>query len=800
MLARRCCFSLAVWLVLPASPGITLLAQDKDAFSIVLPASVPQDRYTPNGYIDNPYHSLIFNRSGVLRSYPPLGLGWWRTNFHPGGYALGDRDHVNYTSLLRMGVNIDGTAFFLAKDFVDVHPPLASAYHTKSMMSYDWTARDVTVSLRFFLPSEHALACAAELSNASSVKKNIGVLAAHEYIIGTTRWWGSDGIVTCADTQAGVNVSKIWAYGDVFVLGASSMPAAFFSATTEDSVATWLNDPSNAGQRTTAVQGRGPVFAAQYHAVTLAPGERRTLLFVLSRGTNEMAARRTLTSALTSAADSLRRQLADDERFWKTCPRLAGDWPDAWKRGWVYDFETIRMTVRRPLGIFRSPWDGMQIHAPRVVLGETAMDMLTLSYADPALAQEVLLGTFADALAPNVPCAREDGSVNMISADGSECGTAPMWGYPFKTIRAVYAMSGDVSWLRRMYPHLRAYVLWWLEKRTDRDGWLHCNNSWESGQDGSRRFLVADKNEGAVADFVRTVDVEASMAEALGMLEQSATILGVTADANDWKSKGVRRVANTREMFYEGRYHDVDGRSGVPIGKKEDYDVMMLAPVACGVAPPSHIAAIRPILRQFSMTPPPALQWPPLLFTYIEAAWHGDERQSASDLVSATADRVYRRTDAPGIVPGADPLGYRVPGVANEYWPASDVPPGGEHYGWGATLPMFIIRSIAGFHEGDNDSTFLLAPCLPRSFLQTRRDYTITGLHAGEITFSTTMRAEGVSGVACTLHFEARRRMSLRVVDPTTGSEIAHTSGGNAGVVTFAGHNGTLYRIVRRYE
>ena len=786
--------------MLAASAALTLVAQDKDSFSVVLPSSVPQDRYTPNGYIDNPYHSLIFNRSGVLRSYPPLGFGWWRTNFHPGVYSLGDRDHVNYTSLLRMGVSVDGTPFFLARDFADVHPPLASAYHTKSMMSYDWTVQNVTISLRFFLPSEHALACAAELSNASSVKKTIGVLAAHEYIIGTTRWWGSDGIVTRSDPPSGVHVSKIWAYGDVFVLGASSKPTAFFSASTEDSVATWLNDPISAGQSTTSLQGRGPVFAVQYHAFVLAPGERRALLYVLSRGTNEKSARRTFTHTLASAADSLRRQLTDDDRFWKTCPRLAGEWPDAWKRGWVYDFESIRMTVRRPLGIFRSPWDGMQVHAPRVVLGETAMDMLTLSYADPALAQDVLLGTFADALAPNVPCAREDGSVNMISADGSECGTAPMWGYPFKAIRAVYAMSADTSWLRRMYPHLRAYVLWWLENRTDREGWLHCNNSWESGQDGSRRFLVADQNEGAVADFVRTVDVEASMAEALGMLEQSATTLGLTADAKDWKALGVRRVANTREMFSQGRYYDVDGRTGAPIGKKEDYDVMMLAPVACSAALPSHIAAIRPILRQFAKTPPPSLEWPPQLFTYVEAAWHGDERQSASDLVAATADRVYSRTDAPGIVPGADPLGYRVPGVANEYWPVSDVPPGGEHYGWGATLPMFIIRSIVGFHEGDDSSTFLLAPCLPRSFLQTGRDYTITGLRAGEITFSATMRAQGVSELHCTVRFEARRRVSLRVVDPATGSEIAQTPGGTTGVVSFAGRNGTLYRIEPRDE
>jgi hypothetical protein len=242
--------------------------------------------------------------------------------------------------------------------------------------------------------------------------------------------------------------------------------------------------------------------------------------------------------------------LHDDGRFWESCPTLQGEWPDHWKRGWVYDYETLRMTVRPPLGIFRHPWDGMQIHAPRLVLGETAMDMLAMSYADPALARRVLYGTFADAIAPNVPCVREDGSVNMISADGSECGTAPMWGYPFQVLSSLFSMSGDTAWLGTLYPHLKAYALWWLKHRTDAEGWLHCNNSWESGQDGSRRFLVAEQNEGAVADFVRTVDVEASMAQALQVLERFAEILNKSDDIAQWDALA-ERASRTRGHVLE---------------------------------------------------------------------------------------------------------------------------------------------------------------------------------------------------------------------------------------------------------
>ena len=42
---------------------------------INLPTAFPAGNYTPHGYIDNPYHSMVFNRSGVIRSVPPLGFG-----------------------------------------------------------------------------------------------------------------------------------------------------------------------------------------------------------------------------------------------------------------------------------------------------------------------------------------------------------------------------------------------------------------------------------------------------------------------------------------------------------------------------------------------------------------------------------------------------------------------------------------------------------------------------------------------------------------------------------------------------
>jgi hypothetical protein len=203
-----------------------------------------------------------------------------------------------------------------------------------------------------------------------------------------------------------------------------------------------------------------------------APARSGSIDVMLARGRTVMEARERLAAARTSAEAELTRLLAEDEGFWSRAPRLVGDWPDHWRRGMVYDLETLRMMVRRPIGIYRHEWDGMQIQAPRVVLAEAAIDALLLSYADAELAQRLLLGAFADAPAPNVPCSREDGSYNMVAADGTVCGTAPAWGYPWLVLNWLYDLRPDRGWLAAIYPHLAAYLDWWLAERRDGAGWL----------------------------------------------------------------------------------------------------------------------------------------------------------------------------------------------------------------------------------------------------------------------------------------------------------------------------------------
>ena len=113
---------------------------------------------------------MVFNRSGVIRSYPPLGMGWWRTDFE-GAYGDGPRNYLNYVSLMQVSVQADGQTFLGSEDFARAGCELASSYHTKHALSYDWTWRSLTASVLYFLPREHTLACMVTLRNAHPLRK-----------------------------------------------------------------------------------------------------------------------------------------------------------------------------------------------------------------------------------------------------------------------------------------------------------------------------------------------------------------------------------------------------------------------------------------------------------------------------------------------------------------------------------------------------------------------------------------------------------------------------------------------------
>jgi hypothetical protein len=765
----------------------------------------PTSDYTPFGYLNNPAHSAVMNRSGIVRSVPPVGFGWW-TRRMPWPYGEGALRRVNYLSFLHLSFVIDGQVkLHQIEDFQTFRIVLASHYHTGNLFSYNWNYEGLSVAICYCLATPNALLADIEVHNGGSAPHAITLHATNIYGFPEEPWWGSDGISCTFSPDPELALSKIWAYGDIFALAADRKSDARKATANEETWNKWIDENDLSSNSGDSSRFPGAIYTMQSYQLHLRPGRQDRLTLCLARGENQEVASAEFHSAVSTAPSSMRKKLDRDDRFYRVAPQLVGDWPEEWAHGWVYDLETLRMTMRPPLGIYKHHWDGMQIFTPRAVLGETMLDTMTLSYADCVMAKEVILGMFADAPAPNLPCSREDGSVNMICADGSEVGTAPTWGVPYHVIRSIYLRDRDATWIASLYPYMVKYLNWWLTNRTDKNGWFHCKCSWESGQDASKRFLVAAENPGAVADFVRTVDVEAAMANAFSNMILFCRIAGRSQDEGRWRGLAQHRIETTRAMFVDGWFRDFDSRNNQPIILKDYYDIMMLYPLALGIATEEQTKALIPWLNYFAEHSEFWLEWPSFMFPFSEAAWNAGERKFIGKIAAKTAMRVYKRTDAKqikSIAPFKSTLPerfqYRSPGIANEFWPIKNDNPGGcENYGWGATLPTILIRNLIGFREFDDPakSGFRIAPALPDHLLNPNSTYGITNLHCGAVTAD--VEYQVIEGSSLKIGISIRGASTHASIRDESGAVLAASSAaGGRTSVEFMGLNGAMYSVI----
>src|SRR5260370_42077411 len=95
---------------------------------------IPNDDFTPHGSIDNPYHYWKLNPSGVLRSLPPLGMGWHVPNL--GSYL---RNQFQYTAHLSLGLKIGKTILVTSEDSKRNSCTISSHLHTKNRLNYTST-------------------------------------------------------------------------------------------------------------------------------------------------------------------------------------------------------------------------------------------------------------------------------------------------------------------------------------------------------------------------------------------------------------------------------------------------------------------------------------------------------------------------------------------------------------------------------------------------------------------------------------------------------------------------------------
>ncbi len=401
---------------------------------------IPHDDFTPHGYLDNPYHSWKLNPSGVLRSMAPLGMGWHVPNL--GSYV---RNQFQYTAHLTIGLKINDLVLVTPEDFSRHGCTITSSLHTKNRFEYTCFIQryGLTLTTRYFLIQEHAIGCILSLTTTSEQPLPVTCYLIHHHVHNpfTSRLW-EHGLYAIKDPGECSAMLGLASEGDVFVHGVRAADDTRLACgelgytVSLAEISQWVRGRAVVQPHITQHQedtGWQVRTLALPCALTLESHQEHILNAVLARGVSQDQAYQHWEDGIEEIALAEAEHHRDDEEFWQRAPQLSGDWPDSWRRSWVYDLETLRMVIRPSAGIIPHPWDGMQLQAPREVLAEAAMDTLFLSYADPELAAEVILGHFESALHPNLPCMREDGSYNMVADDGQICGTAPEWGFPLWT-------------------------------------------------------------------------------------------------------------------------------------------------------------------------------------------------------------------------------------------------------------------------------------------------------------------------------------------------------------------------------
>ncbi|MGH2561155.1 MAG: MGH1-like glycoside hydrolase domain-containing protein [Thermomicrobiales bacterium] len=660
----------------------------------------PTDDYTPHEYLDLPGHTRNLTPLGVVRSHQ-VGFRW-----HFPAYAglYGGRRET-YRAGFRLVV--DGAIGL--DDFNTVSSP----YHSKNLIRFDLARGDANGHAEWFLVGEHALCARIEVAGASRLSLHV------EYtrFLSANGEWGESGLVG-RRTEDGL-VLLGFEDGDAFVLWTSRPPDDLGVSLDEVQAETWAREPAPGMPAIgflTVVGNRGDTVAL-HAALGFRGADGEPIDAILARGRTLLEARQRLREARRSVTVERARLIAEDDAFWANAPALEGDWPAHWRRGLVYDLETLRTMIKPPVGIYAHVWDAMQIHAPRVVLAETAIDALLLSYADPAVAQELMLGVVLDAPEANVPCSQEDGSYNLVAADGTACGTAPQWCYPWVVLDWLFALRPDRRWLTRLYPRLAEHLLWWLTSRSDADGWLGYACSWESGQDDSPRFGAQPLGGGHPIRHVRPVDLHAAFAQAAAVMARFAGELGYRHDVGTWQTMAEEFTARTDRLWNGERYADIDGHTGQFTTVD---DLMLLAPVALGVASAERVAAMTARIAAISAD---ELVWPGPTWTAIDAARHAGSMATVAALAGAVCDRAYRFRDV-----RRQEDGRTMPGVTCEYWPLHGRC-GGEGYGWGAFTVHLLLHDLLGLSPTPDG--LCVQPNLPAELRVPGRSYRLRWTYRG---------------------------------------------------------------------
>jgi len=680
----------------------------------------PADRYTPYGYLHSPEHiarSWLDATGGLLRTseqYP--GIGW--------AYV-----HPRRAVFLCAGLELDGQPAPLITRADWAAHDLHASHHSSQLMVFNAALPGATLRLAYF-------------------RLRTGVLAAHATIHAshaTDAFRGQWGWLLHNDRVGGDWLAR----NDRAVL-TGSQPHTFLRRGLPVSALEYMPLPG------------------AWEPVDLNAGETWEGWALLAVGDAPTDPRLWW---LPIDATEAQTQHTDDA-FWDAAPRLVGDWPDAWRRGWVYDTETTRQLLLPAGGVFSGEWPTWMAAWPRAVFAEGVLDLDRLGLAEPFRAQDALLTLLRDTPGDQLPCVFRGGEPNMVATDGAVCGTSPAWCLPFVHIARLLRRRPDPARIAAIAPLLARYLGWWLAERTDGDGWLSYHCTWEAGEDDNPRLDPGGTGDGVIQGRTRPPELQAAMALSAAILRDLFARIGDATEAARWDSVAHDYAAHTQELWddttHRFRDWDVAAARWVQHGANQYWkaDSTRFSPLAFTAAlldlPEAQRTALREELGHYNVAP--WRWWPSWSGTLCEAAAALGEDAWAADFVAGIAARVYaendRRTQAVDERP--------TPGGAREYWPEPLADFGGsDAYGWGAeTLPL-VLRHIVGWREDETDEPavrFTLVPGLPDDW---RGAYTLANAQYRGLAIDVTYTVADNGTMTATVHSRPPLPCAVTAADGT---------------------------------
>ncbi|RLE64177.1 MAG: hypothetical protein DRJ47_08280 [Thermoprotei archaeon] len=726
-------------------------------------------KFTPFGVLQNVDHVWPKKPSGVVRSLEALRFGWL-VNFW---WFITPKNAV-YIASLGVAVRVGDKLFHMQKDFEEEGVELYSNYHTKNIISQKWEYEDLVFECAFTLLDGNTLVCLFTAENKSGEMRTINV-----YGIGDLSYKGKSMSIGIND-EIGCAFISLLGKDDYdrrlnLIMSGSLRPKKILFSRSLKETRNITKGGYSPGCRDLHAQNY--VAAIMEYMLEIPANSVKKLAIILHRTEDLNGGCKKISKLFNNLREVYEAKVREDADFWEKGVQLVGDWPESWKNGFIYDFETLRMMVFPSRGVFKHKWDIMHVNWPRNVVAEASIDMLMLSYSDPATAKEVLYGLFSDALAPNVPCVHADGTFNMVADDGSRCGTSPAWCLPFYSYLLIYERNGDVDWLRKMYPLWKSFLVWWLEERVDEEGFLHYKCSWESGEDNAPRYGIKGGKGGESIEHIRVVELQAVMAHAARCMRYYAKILGLgEKEDNYWSKIEEKYKTKLSVLWHHEWYHDYDL-------KEEDFtpytDPLHMTPIFMDlVDEEKYLHLLRDpqlLLKRFRKSVGVnTLDWPSLTYPFFEAVLKASEKTgSLIDFLSDTAFRlvsiIYSAEDSRRLRRNR-PL----PGVSYEKWEWPELKFGGvEGYGWGAFTIVILLRYLLGFQETlfTDGEGFRLYPNLPSKFMSIGGRYGVKNLKYRGLYIDLSYHVLENNKLDATLFIRSSHPQKLSLLD-REGSEI----------------------------